>query len=209
LKLERDTILTKQEKIYLVSIFLDYYPKVEIQDMYNWLYFGEFGYEEPSSFLKAKKKIPPLQHLLDQIDDERIFNKFSERIWEPMGTSHRFVSVFITPFFLKDCPLMRIVNLMERSNAFRGSRMQFKLDWNIVKDYALSIKPEWNKEDFYQFEDRIGFHQLPILEYSEVYKEQYPFKKRVISQKLFFEYFPEFYDESQLFPGKKSSSIIG
>ncbi|MCG9874595.1 MAG: hypothetical protein MH321_07405 [Leptospiraceae bacterium] len=209
MKLERDSILSKQEKVFLTANFLDRHPEIEIQDLYKWLYYGEFGYEEQNTFLKASKKIPPLQFLLDQIEDERAFGNISEIVWEPMGTSHKFVSVFVTQYFLKECPLVRLINLMERSSAFRGSRMQFKLDWTIVKEYALGMMPNWTKDDFYQFEDRIGFHQLPILDYSERYLQNYFHKHRIISQKLFFEYFPEFLDESILYPGKKSSSIIG
>ncbi|NCN08804.1 MAG: hypothetical protein GW938_03050 [Leptospira sp.] len=207
--LERDSILSRQEKIFLTANFLDHYTEIEIIDLYKWLYFGEFGYEAQNTFLKASKKIPPLQMLLDQIEDERAFGNFSEIVWEPMGTSHKFVSVFVTQYYLKECPLVRLINLMERSSAFRGSRMQFKLDWTIAKEYALSMKPNWTKDDFYQFEDRIGFHQLPILDYSEKYLENYSYKNRIISQKLFFEYFPEFYDDTRLYPGKKFSSIIG
>ena len=76
--LERDSILSRQEKIFLTANFLDHYTEIEIIDLYKWLYFGEFGYEAQNTFLKASKKIPPLQMLLDQIEDERAFGNFGK-----------------------------------------------------------------------------------------------------------------------------------
>lgn len=188
---------------------METYKDIEIQDLYKWLYYGEFGYEEQNAFLKATKGVPKLQQILDEIDVEKGFERPIQRVWEPLGCSHRFVMVYVSPYYLQDCPLLRIVNLMERSPAFRGSRMQFKLDWGIVKEHMLSVSSKWSKEDFYQFEDRIGFHQLPIIDFSEGYLQVHPYKYRVLSQKLFFEYFPEFYDEDLLFPVKRSSPSIG
>ncbi|WCL48377.1 hypothetical protein [Leptospira sp. GIMC2001] len=209
MKLERDSVLSKQAKIYLMSRFFDFHKNIEIQDLYKWLYYGEFGYEEQNAFLRARKSVPQLQLLLDQIDTEKSFEQQIDRVWEPMGCSHRFVMVYIAPYFRKECPLVRMVNLMERSPAFRGSRMQFKLDWSILKEYAMQRDKKFTKEEFYQFEDRIGFHQLPSQEFSEEFQETHPYAYRVVSQKLFFEYFPEFYDEDRLFLEKKSGFIIG
>lgn len=193
----------------MVSKFLDRHPQLEIQDLYKWLYFGEFGYEDQNSFLKARKAIPKLQQMLDEIDNEKEMESQIDLVWEPMGCSHRFISVHITPYFNRFCPLVRLVNIMERSPAFRGSRMQFKLDWSLVKEYALSMYPQWTKDDFYQFEDRIGFHQLPSLDFSELYLTQHPYKYRIVSQKLFFEYFPEFMDDAMLTPQRKFTPSIG
>jgi hypothetical protein len=209
MKLDKYSVVARTEKIYLVSKFLDQNPNIEIQDLYKWLYYGEFGYEEQNAFLRAKKNIPKLQQLIDEIEDEREENIHSGSVWKPVGCSHKFVMVYVTPYFERECPLVRLVNLMERSSAFAGSRMQFKLDWGIIKEYALSMNENWSKDDFYQFEDRIGFHQLPIISFSEEFMEHHPYKFRIISQKLFFEYFPEFYEESLLSPPKRSDPSIG
>lgn len=209
MKLERESILSRSQKLFLVTKFLETHKNIEIQDLYKWLYYGEFGYEERSAFLKAEKGVPKLQQILDEIDTEKELEDPIQIVWEPLGCSHRFIMVYITPYYSFDCPLLRIVNLMERSPAFRGSRMQFKLDWGTVKEHMLSVSSDWSKEDFYQFEDRIGFHQLPIVDFSEGYLQEHPYKYRVLSQKLFFEYFPEFYDEDLLLPVKRSSPSIG
>jgi hypothetical protein len=209
MKLERESILSRTEKIFLASRFLENHPEMEVQDLYKWLYYGEFGEEEQNALLRAQKAVPMLQEILDHIDTEKDLETGIDRVWDPVGCSHRFVMVYVTPYFRSDCPLVRLVNLMERSPAFRGSRMQFKLDWGLLKEYCLNIKPEWTKEDFYTFEDRIGFHQLPSQDFSLRYLDHHPYKYRVVSQKLFFEYFPEFYDETRLRPGKKQDSIIG
>jgi len=207
--LDRHSVLGKAEKVYLITRFMNRYPSLEIQDLYKWLYYGEFGYEEMNTFLTARKNIPRLQEILDDLSTEKELNITPPDVWEPMGCSHKFIMVYLTPYNDHNCPLLRIVNFMERSKAFSGSRMQFKLDWSIVKETALSLRPEWKKEDFYQFEDRIDFHSLPLLGFSETFLESHPYKYRVVSQKLFFEYFPEFYDSNKLFPPTKDSPIIG
>lgn len=200
-------VLSKNEKIFLISQFMSKYPQVQIQDLYKWLFLGEFGIEEKNTFLKPKKNITQLQEILDDIDTEKELNIEPPCVWIPLGCSHRFVMVYVTPFFKKEFPLMRLVNILERSKAFTGSRMQFKLDWGILKEYALSVRKEWSKQDFYLFEDKIDFHSIPDVDFSETFLEAHPYKYRVVSQKLFFEYYPEFYDESELFPIKNSPKI--
>lgn len=50
--------------------------------------------------------------------------------------------------------------------------MSFKLDWNLLKETVLELRPELSRRDFINFEERINFHQLPALPYTEGYAEK-------------------------------------
>jgi hypothetical protein len=98
-----------------------------LQDLYKWLYYGEFGYEEHISYLKKEKGQQELHKILNDIKYEQNIENLSDLIWKPMGLSQRFVMVFVTQYHKQLCPLNRLVNLIERSPAFQGTRMHFKL----------------------------------------------------------------------------------
>ncbi|XDD55510.1 hypothetical protein AB3N62_06810 [Leptospira sp. WS4.C2] len=206
---ERESSLTQKEKLFLLTKFVEDHPEAEIQDFYKWLYYGEFGMEESSLIMTGRQSIPELHVVLSEIKKEEAESKESELIWEPMGLAARFVKVYVTKYFHMDCPVKRLVNLLERSPAFRGARMSFKLDWNLLKETALELRPELTRRDFINFEERINFHQLPAMPYTDGYAGKNPFAYRVVSQKLFFDYFPEFEDNSVFHPFSGNESIIG
>ena len=125
-----------------------------------------------------------------------------------MGLAQRFVMVFITPYSQAECPINRIVNLMERAPAFRGTRMHFKLDWAFLKDYIIRTSDKFSKQDFYGFEDRINFHQLPDVPFTKRFRELKPYNYRVIPRKLFFDFFPEFDNKEDILPTRPKDSLI-
>ena len=58
MQIERESILSQKEKLFLITKFTEEHPEADIQDFYKWLYFGEFGVEEFNNLLAAKKQIP-------------------------------------------------------------------------------------------------------------------------------------------------------
>jgi hypothetical protein len=206
---ERESSLTHKEKLFLITKFTEEHPEAEIQDFYKWLYFGEFGIEEYNTLMSGKKQIPELHVLLSEIKIETGLDHSASKLWEPLGVSARFIKVFVSPYFVKDCPIKRLVNLIERSPAFRGARMTFKLDWNMLKDVVTELRPDLTRRDFINFEERINFHQLPELGFTDAFKVANPLHYRVVSQKLFFDYFPEYVDESIFHPFTENQSLIG
>ncbi|WP_411822294.1 hypothetical protein [Leptospira sp. 'Mane'] len=206
---EKEASLSHKEKLFLINKFVEEHPEAEIQDFYKWLYFGEFGVEEYNTLLAGKKQIPELHVILSEIKEEATLEKKVTNVWEPFGLSARFIKVFVSPYYLNDCPIKRLVNLIERSPAFRGARMTFKLDWNLLKETVIEIRQDLTRRDFINFEERINFHQLPELSFTEAFQKQNPFYYRVVSQKLFFDYFPEYVDETVFHPFVDSSSLIG
>ncbi|TGN20049.1 hypothetical protein [Leptospira idonii] len=209
MQIEKEPSLSHKEKLFLITKFVEEHPEAEIQDYYKWLYFGEFGVEEYNTLLAGKKQIPELHVILSEIKQESSLEKAPEQIWEPLGLSARFIKVYVTPYYKKDCPVKRLVNLVERSPAFRGVRMTFKLDWNMMKDVIIELRPDLTRRDFINFEERINFHQLPELSFTDAFNEKNPFYYRVVSQKLFFDYFPEFIDDAVFHPFEENISLIG
>lgn len=210
---EIDDNKTREEKIKFLEQYLQYHPVFEIVDLYKWLYYGEFGEVEKQEFYSEQiEVVPELQSILDDLKAEE-GKPYSEMVWEPLGFSQRYLLIYLTPYVKRDYPLKRLVNLMQRSSAFQGYRMRFKLDWIILKDIITEKMPVFTKQEFNDFEDRIGFQQLPDVELSNTYKSAYPSSFRVVSAKLFYEYFPEFVKESKGFSlltrgmGEESSEL--
>ncbi|EQA36370.1 hypothetical protein LEP1GSC047_2771 [Leptospira inadai serovar Lyme str. 10] len=196
---EIDENRTREEKISSLNQFLTGHPNLEIQDFYKWLYFGEFGEIAIQEFFTEKKNAPTLHSMLEGLKADSQLKTIPERVWEPLGFSQRYLMVYLTPYSRLEYPLMRIVNLMQRSSAFQGYRMRFKLDWIMLKDEIVSRDIGFSKQDFINFEDKIQFHQLPELDFTDSFKAYYPASYRIIATKLFFEYFPEFVQEPRGF----------
>ncbi|TGK17200.1 hypothetical protein EHO61_12320 [Leptospira fluminis] len=196
---EIDENRTREEKILSLNRFLEGHPELEIQDFYKWLYFGEFGEIVLQEFFGEKKNAPALHSMLEDLNADADLEKVPETVWEPLGFSQRYLMVYLSPYVKLEYPLMRIVNLMQRSSAFQGYRMRFKLDWILLKDEIVSRNTAFSKQEFVNFEDRIQFHQLPELDFTDLFKSRYPASYRIVASKLFFEYFPEFAQEPKGF----------
>lgn len=184
---------------------VDYF---DLQDLYKWLYYGEFGPEEQGGYLKQDKKLPELEYLLRDIREESSNPSITDRIWDPMGLSQRFIMVYISAFYKAQLPLKTLVNLLSRAPAFRGTRVHFKLDWSFIKEYLVGTLKRHSKEDFYSFEDRINFHQLPTVEFTQTYFFHNPSHYRVVPRKLFFDFFPEFDDKRDIQDKRPKDSLI-
>jgi hypothetical protein len=208
LSIETNSLAHTDQKIFAIRQFLQQNPSIELQDIYRWLYYGEFGYEEESSYLKEEKARPQLIRILDDVKFEKKNNVSPPVVWEPMGLAQRFIMVFLTPYSINQCPINRIVNLIERAPAFRGTRMHFKLDWAFIKDFLIRKEKLYIKQDFYNFEDRINFHHLPDVPFTEDYITNKPFKYRIVPRKLFFDFFPEFDDKKDILPTPPKDSLI-
>lgn len=206
---DSEQYVSRGSKIFLLQNFISKYPHAEIWDIYSWLWYGEFGVVDTSSSVTSILKLPLLQTYLDYIDNEKSFTEFPTDVWEPLGMSHKFILVYITNYYNLGYPLKRLINLHERSVAFSGSKMQFKLDWNLAKDTVNIMIPELQKDAFYKFEDENNFHTIPDPEWSLSFKEKNPYYFTIVSQKLFFDYFPEFEDTKRLDPPKAHSNSIG
>ena len=193
---------SKTEQLYIK------YHYFELQDLYKWLYYGEFGSEDHSGYLRQEKRLPELEYLLADIKSEHNKTTLSERVWIPMGLSERFIMVHVSQYYKAELPLKTLAGLMDRSSAFRGTRVYFKLDWSFIKEYLIHRQRRFDKEDFYIFEDRINFHQLPNVDFTREYKAFNPDRYRIVPRKLFFDFFPEYDDKFDIKEIKRGDSLI-
>lgn len=201
------TVQNNDQKLFALKLFLKDNSEFELDDLYNWLYYGEFGAAEQKSYLKEDKGIPELQKILDDIKSEEKIDNLTDLVWNPLGLSLRFVMVYLTMFHKRDCPLKRLINLMERSPAYGGTRMHFKLDWTFIKDYLIK-NDIFTKQNFYDFEDKIGFHGLPKIPFTKKFIKHHPEKYRIVPRKLFFDFFPEFNDMKDILPTRPRDSLL-
>jgi hypothetical protein len=207
LVLDANSIHNNEQKAFALKKFIQENPFYELQDLYRWLYYGEFGSQDIPSYLDKERARLELMRIKEDIKSEKQKN-LSEKIWEPMGLSQRFIMVFVTRYYEQFCPLMRLINLIERAPAFRGTRMQFKLDWAFLKEYIIRNSGRFTKQDFYGFEDRINFHQIPEVPFTDKFQKMRPEKYRVVPRKLFFDFFPEYDTKEDILPTKPRDSLI-
>jgi hypothetical protein len=205
--LDPGAIITNDQRIYSIQKFIEINPFYELQDLYQWLYFGEFGSVMEKTDKPSAKTKPELIKILEQLKIEKEVQS-DDVVWESMGLSFRFVMVYLTPYSNLQCPITRIINLLDRSPAFRGTRVHFKLDWVFVKEYIIKHSNKFTKFDFYGFEDRYNFHQLPTIPFTESYFKAKPKSFRILPRKLFFEFFPEFDTREDVLYTRPKDSLI-
>ena len=194
---EYNSDISEVKKMQRLEDFVKKHPDLEIQDLYKWLYYGEFGPDENKILDPKERQREQLMRILDDLESE-CMKEPPPKVWDHIGMSSRFIMVYLSSYEKHECPMNRIINLVERAGAFVGSRMQFKLDWTFLKEHIMHMDIGFNKQDFTNFEDKIDFYQLPELSFSEKFNKNYTTKFRVLPLSLFFDYFPEFMDEEIL-----------
>ena len=78
------SIVNSEQRVFALNKFIEAHPYFELQDLYKWLYYGEFGYEEHITYLKKDKSQPELHKILDDIKYEQNMENLSDLIWKPM-----------------------------------------------------------------------------------------------------------------------------
>lgn len=197
-----DPARAKRETLYRK---VDHY---ELQDIYKWLYYGEFGPEEQVGYLKRDSTKSELENLLQNIKDERDNPNLSPHLWRPMGLSIRFIKINVSQYRKSELPLKTLEDLINRSPAFRGTRVHFKLDWSFIKEFLISKAKRYTKEDFYNFEDKFNFHQLPTVDFTPTYLKKFPDNYRIVPRKLFFDFFPEFDSKYDIWDKRPGDSLL-
>lgn len=207
--IDTSNVLSNEQKTYALQLFIRENPEFELQDLYKWLYYGEFGAETHNTSIMKLQRSEELNRILYEKKLAEIQTNLKNlSLWKPMGLSVRFVMVNVIPYFFKDCPIMKLVDFLERSPAYRGTRVHFKLDWGFVKEYIIRNSPTFNKQDFYNFEDKVSFHQLPVLSFTANFTKNYLSAYRIVPRKLFFDYFPEFDTKYDIKSTRRGDSLI-
>ncbi|MCB1165967.1 MAG: hypothetical protein KDK33_07430 [Leptospiraceae bacterium] len=180
--------VTPEYKTETGEWFLDTYPTQRAVDLYHWLYLGEFGYggEAPSS-------------ALDQLTEDIRIARFNpprfSGVWEPLGLAGRLLKINLVAYSDAGCPLPRLIHLSERVRELRPNSLRFKGDWNFMKTIVVPGM-EITLEQIHQFENQIPFHMTPYMGFTEEFERSYGQAFRIVPRKSFFQYFPEFEDDT-------------
>ena len=178
-----------QKKGRIIEWYMEHYNLTNLQDIYRWLWEGEYG---------SGNRDFSLDKLIDDIHLARINSIKKDRIWEPAGLALTLIKINLVPYVNFGCPLKRLLSLEERVLNIHPNPLRFKEDWALIKTkYSKSKK--LSTEDFNDYENSIPFHTVPIVQFSAEYINKFGLSYRILPRNLFFEYFPEYEIEEETF----------
>ena len=172
----------------LAEQFLDYYTDLKAQDIYRWLWEGEFGPGGNILDLSLDRLNTDLRKARADI------NVYEQKLWEPSGLSMKILKINIVRYADSGCPLLRLLELAARTRDSVPNTLRFKHNWNFMKTQLISgmnVTPE----DMNVFENSIAFHMTPEINYSDLFIENYGLGYRLVPRQVFFKYFPEYEPE--------------
>lgn len=174
------------DKVKLANWFYQHYDSFSVQDIYTWLWIGEFGYSElPKSDLYSLKE----DIRLATINPPKI-----KEIWEPLGLSKKFIKINLSFYYELGYPLKKLIEFVnEVQEIQKVDRLTFKNNWNLMKiqfDFTKKI----TLQDFHSFEEKVPFHMTPFLGFTEEFLKEFSPYYRIVSFESFFRTYPEFTD---------------
>jgi len=177
-------------RILVAEAFFDRYKKTKAQDIYRWIWEGEFGYG-------VQGKDNSLDTLIDDIRISRIRNRDqSFPIYEDLGLTGKLLKVNIVPYSDTACPLLRLIMLSEQTLRIKPDTLRFKKNWHFIK---TQIVPGMGVtlDEIHDFENSIPFHMTPELPYSDEFLQEFGVGYRIVPVDLFFRFFPEYDPDTQ------------
>lgn len=165
--------------------FLDRHPQAKAQDIYRWLWEGEFG-------AGSRSQASNLDELTSAIRKARMHKTAgTQPMWEYLGLTQRLLHINIIPYSDAGCPLKRLLNLGERIRDFRPDQLRFKMQWGFLKTQVVPGM-RITVDELNSFENEIPFHMTPELPFTEEFTQEYGTGYIIVPQDLFFETFPEY-----------------
>ncbi len=182
--------LSYEEKAAVAESFLDAYDDILSEDLYRWLWEGEFG--------PGRNPHPlTLDQLAQDIRIARIQgNGNLVDVWESAGLAHKFVRVNLLPYVDRGCPLNRLISMGDRYRDLKPDPLQLKKDWEFLKTQIVPGM-RLTMDQMRAFELSIPFHITPEIPYSKKYLKNYGEGFRIVPRVLFFHHFPEYSPEMQ------------
>lgn len=173
---------------YRVSVaeqFLDHYSRIHAQDIYRWLWEGEFGAGSAAPDLDLNRLVYDLRLARIRTGSQE------EPIWEPMGLSMKILKINLVPYADSGCPLMRLIEMNRKSREVRPNTLRFKRDWSFMKTQIIPGMSV-SVDEMVQFENTIAFHMTPEASWSDDFMDHYGMGYRLVPQSIFFKHFPEY-----------------
>jgi hypothetical protein len=168
--------------------FYTHYHSYTPEDIYGWLWAGEFGYP-PGLYPDAN-----LHALMEDIRRARHQPGAHRAVWEPLGLESLLVKINIAVYTDEGCPLPRLVDLSERiREEIHPNAMRFKSNWNLMKA-QISTAAEVTLTQIHDFEERIPFNMSPYIQYSPDFLAQFGPHFRIVPATMFFDAYPEYED---------------
>lgn len=188
--LEKYEVFELEDKLRFANWFYKNYSLFEAQDIYSWLWIGEFGYHD--------YPLNDLNTLMDDIIQAQLKPSKIRKLWEPLGISRKFIKINIDIYFEAGYPLKRLLDLVERNKSFINiDKLTFKNSWNLMKlelDFTQNVK----LNDMNLFMEKIPFHMSPYYPFTENFSKEFGNFYRIVPMNDFFFYYPEcanIYDE--------------
>jgi len=188
-------IVPYETKSRIVRQYFDAHNSLRPADMYRWLWEGEFG---PGKAGQSNN----VDSLNQDIRLARIHTATSAKkhVFEEAGTAQKFLMINLVPYSDSGCPLMRLLAMADRCRDIRPNPLRFKQDWEFIKT-EISAEMRITLDEIRGFENSIPFHQVPEVNYTENYLQEFGHGYILVPRDLFFSYFPE-YD-----PGLSSEAL--
>ncbi|MFN3605461.1 MAG: hypothetical protein ACK4UJ_12205 [Leptonema sp. (in: bacteria)] len=180
---EKLNIFKLDEKIKFANWFYENYDFFSVQDIYTWLWLGEFGYSElpKNDLISLKEEIR-----LARINPPKI-----KKIWEPLGLSKKFVKINLDLYYEAGYPIKKILQFtIETQEIAKLDRMTFKNNWNLMK-IQYDLTKQITLQDFHIFEEKVPFHMTPFLNFTEEFFKEFGFYFKIAPLESFFRSFPE------------------
>ncbi|GIX40978.1 MAG: hypothetical protein KatS3mg129_0711 [Leptospiraceae bacterium] len=185
--IEKYKIFDLDERLRFADWFYNYYRNYSAQDIYTWLWIGEFGYPE---FPQVS-----LNLLRENIRKAKLQPSKIRKIWEPIGISKKFIKINIDLYFEAGYPLLRLIDLIEKVKEFKNiDKLTFKNNWNLMKIQLDFTKPLTLK-DLNQFQEKIPFHMTPFYPFTEEFLKEFGQYYFIVPMDMFFNFYPECIDD--------------
>lgn len=174
------------EKSERAEWFYSHYHSYTAEDIYAWLWAGEFGYP-PGQYPDAD-----LHRLLEDIRQARYHAGTIRSVWEPLGLENHLIKINIAYYADVGCPLPRLIQLSERiREEISPNAMRFKSNWNLMKAH-ISEGADVSLTQIHEFEERIPFNMTPFIPHTADFLSQFGVHYRIVPAALFFDHFPEY-----------------
>lgn len=191
-----EVFIASVKRTSFIEMFFGMYPKLQPQDIYHWLWLGEFG-----SNLMGIKMNDDLEKITQDMEEYYIMSSKREGttrdtvkkevICEPLGMTNYYLKINLLAYNRAGCPLKRLLRLQSSSNQLRPDNFRMLQDWDLCQKIAV-LDNRIKQEDFTLFEKKVALNMLPKMDFSREFISEYQPCYRVVPRKLFFRFFSEY-----------------